>query len=194
MFKRRKPLTKLRLVREVFWPTMGWLRAFKYVKHRVIRLSDSSHKIALGLACGTAVSFTPLVGTHFIQAGIAAYFLRGNLLASLIGTFVGNPWTFPLLWWMSIESGSKIFSLFGISAKVNLPETMDFSILWEIATHEPLRLFLPWLVGGYLMALISAPISYFIFFNLVQGAKTAKAKAKIRRMHRIAREVTGQKK
>lgn len=193
MFQRREPRTILQNIREVFWPSMGWVRAFQYVKHRIIRLSDSSHRIAVGLACGAIISYTPLVGTHFIQAGILAYIFKGNLLASLIGTFVGNPWTFPFLWWAAIEFGSLMFSIVGLPASTALPEVVNFEVMWTLITTDPLRIFLPWLVGGYLMAIISFPVFYFIFFHLVRTAKIARIKARKRHIHKAAQDMTGQK-
>ncbi len=191
MFKRRKARTVLENIRELFWPSMGWIRAAKYTRLRVIRLSDSSQKIALGLAIGAAISFTPLVGTHFIQAGFLAYVFRANFLASLIGTFAGNPWTFPFMWWAAMTFGSFIFELIGVDS-ASLPEHIDFSVVWELIKHEPVRIFLPWLLGGYLIALLSVPFSYMLFYRLVNGAKLARVRARERRLHRVAREVTGQ--
>lgn len=182
MFKRRVPLSRMALVKELFWPSMGWKRAFYYVKHRIIRLSGSSESISRGLATGACISFTPLVGTHFIQAGLLAYIIRGNLLASLIGTFVGNPWTFPFMWFAAYTVGVKIFGLFGFSDFASLPDHVTLSILWDMVLAEPLKLFLPWLVGGYSVALFSWPIFFVIFYFLVRGAKRAKALAKANRL------------
>ena len=192
MFKRRKPRSALGKTRELLWPSMGWLRAIKYTRLRIIRLSDSSHKIAAGLAIGVSISFTPLVGTHFIQAGLLSYTFRTNFLASLIGTFAGNPWTFPFMWWAAISLGSFLFGVMGLPAGTALPDDMSFSILWEIAKHEPLRIFLPWLLGGYLIALLSWPINYIFFYNVVKGAKSARRKARLRKVHKVAKELTGQ--
>lgn len=194
MFKRREPIGVWRQLREFFWPTMGFRRTFQYIRHRIVRLSDSSHKIAIGLACGAAISFTPLVGTHFIQAGVLAYFLRGNLLASLIGTFVGNPWTFPFLWWSALQTGGLIFSIVGVSASNSLPDIVTIQVMWNLIWDDPLRLFLPWVIGGYLLAMLAIFPAYLIFFKVVRAAKAARARAKLRRMHKIARQVTGQKK
>ncbi len=193
MFIRRKPLTKLQHLKEIFWPTMGWMRACQYVKHRVIRLSDSDHRIAAGLATGASISFTPLVGTHFIQAGSIAYIFRFNFIAALIGTFVGNPWTFPFMWWAAIEFGSFLFELVGLPSSKALPDVVTLPIMWDLLWHQPLRIFLPWLLGGYLLGLFSWPFSYVIFYNLVRGAKAARKKAKLMRMHKTAKEITGQK-
>ncbi len=181
----------------MFWPTMGWVRAAKYIKYRVIRLSDSNHKIAYGLALGTAISFTPLVGTHFIQVGVLAYLLRANLIAALIGTFAGNPWTFPFMWWAAISFGSYLFGLFGLPSSTALPEHINLTVIWELIKHEPLRIFMPWAVGGYLLGILTIPITYPIYFNIVKGAKIARHKARLRRMqkkmHKTAKEITGQR-
>ncbi len=55
--------------------------------------------MAAGFAFGAAVSFTPFVGLHFIISAILAWLLRANIIASAIGTAVGNPWTFPFIWY-----------------------------------------------------------------------------------------------
>ncbi len=193
MFKRRKPRNILQNTRELFWPSMGWIRAVHYTKHRITRLSDSTHKIAAGLAIGAAVSFSPFLGTHFIQAGAIAYLTRTNFIASLIGTFVGNPWTFPFIWWGAIGLGSYVMSFFGIATNHSLPEEMDFGTLWDLMLHDPFRIFLPWLIGGYLMALLIWPVAYGVFYQLVKGAKIARRKSRMRKVHKIAKEITGQK-
>lgn len=151
-------------------------------KLRVVRLGDTSHKIALGLACGAAISFTPLVGTHFIQAGLLAYLLRANMLASLIGTFVGNPLSFPLMWFAAYQLGSGILGVFGAEVSQAMPVgDMSFDLLWDIITTQFKPIFLPWAVGGYLGAAITLPLFYLLFKGLVRGAKRARALALLRK-------------
>ncbi|MCE7887689.1 MAG: DUF2062 domain-containing protein [Alphaproteobacteria bacterium PRO2] len=192
MFKRRKPLTLLQHARELFWPTMGWRRAFRYVHLRVARMSDSTHRIAAGFAVGASVAFTPIIGTHFIQAALVAWIFRLNLLAALIGTWVANPWTIPFMWWGSIKLGAFLFSFLGVQAKTELPHDMDFHVFWDLLTHHPVSILLPWLTGGYLMALLVFPLSYYVFYKLVHGTKLARKKVQIHNVHKVAREVTGQ--
>ena len=194
MFKRRTPRTVLQNIRELFWPSMGWVRAAHYTKHRVVRLSDSTQKIAFGLAIGVAISFTPILGTHFVQAGFLAYVLRANFLAALIGTFAGNPWTFPFMWWAAISLGSFIFQLLGLPAEAALPEHADFWVIWDLINSEPYRIFAPWFVGGYLLGALTVPLTYSLFYRLVGSAQAARKKARENRLHKVAREVTGQKK
>jgi uncharacterized protein len=190
MFKRRTPLTPLQHVKEIFWPTMGFLRAFHYIRLRIVRLSDTNHCIALGLSIGTAVSFTPLLGTHFIQAFLFAWFFRVNILSSLIGTFVGNAWTLPFMWWAGIETGSYVFKAAGLPASASMPDHMDFHILMEILWNEPLRILLPWVVGGYIAGAASVLVTYPIFYMIVQSAKLARSKAKLYKIQKAARHIT----
>lgn len=192
MFKRRKPLTLRQTIIELFWPSMGWRRSFYYVKHRLLRVADSTHKIALGLAIGMGVSFTPLLGTHFIQAGIISFVARGNIFSAMIGTFIGNPWTFPFFWWAGFSFGRFMFSFFGIHGAADLPDHVTMQILWDLLWSHPLDLFLPWMLGGYTLCFVSIPFTYFVYYYLVHTAKIARAKAKERRMQQVVCEVTGQ--
>ena len=55
VFKRRdKPPFSIRM-RELLYPRRGWRRAIEYLGHRVRRLPDTPHRIALGFACGLAL-------------------------------------------------------------------------------------------------------------------------------------------
>lgn len=189
MFKRKHKLSLRRQARELIWPSMGFRRAFRYVRIRIVRMSDSSHKITLGLAIGIWIAFSPLVGTHFIQAGILAYFLRGNILAALIGTLVGTPWTFPLMWWASIELGVFLTSWLGIADRSTLPDDFSLSVLWDFAMSHPLRLFVPWMIGGYVLGLAAAFISYAPLYRIIHTARTARARAKMQRVAKTAHEI-----
>lgn len=171
---------------------MGWIRALHYTRHRVVRLPGSTGNIAAGLAIGAAISFSPLMGTHFVQAALIAYIARVHIGAALIGTFVGNPWTFPFMWWAAISFGEALFGLFNWETNVVLPDHFDMKATWHFITHDPLHAFLPWLVGGYLLAVLSWPVFYVIFNHLIKTARFARSKAKLRKVHKVAKEVTGQ--
>ena len=105
MFHRRTPSSPLRRITDVIWPRLGWLRFFTYLWHRLARLPGSPHSIAAGLAAGAAMSFTPLLGAHFVLSALLAAIARGNILAAVVGTVLGNPWTFPFIWAASFQLG-----------------------------------------------------------------------------------------
>jgi len=98
MFQRRNKLRLHDRARDFLWPRLGWKRSSLYLFHRVGRLPGTPYSVAAGFACGAAVSFTPFVGLHFVLSALCAWLMRSNILASAIGTAVGNPWTFPFIW------------------------------------------------------------------------------------------------
>ena len=77
------------------------------------RLRGSPHAIALGFAVGVMVSFTPFIGFHFIAGGLLALVLGGSVIASAFGTFVGNPLTFPFIWYGIYKFGNLILGTDG---------------------------------------------------------------------------------
>ncbi len=176
MFKRREPLTIIQKAKELVWPSMGLKRAFVYLKYRTLRIADSTPKVALGLALGLGVSFTPLLGTHFLQAGFYAYVLRANIFAAIIGTFIGNPWTFPFFWWAGFSFGRVLYDLLGLEGG-HLPEDLNPSIIWDVLMTEPLDILMPWMLGGYTLMLVLTPLSYFVFYQMVHLAKLARSRA-----------------
>ena len=94
VFKRREKRGLPRALWEWVYPRGGWARAYSYIKHRLRRLPGTPEEIARGVAIGVFTSFTPFYGLHFLLAWVLALVLRANVLASLLGTFFGNPLTY----------------------------------------------------------------------------------------------------
>ncbi len=189
LFRRRLPLTLTRKLRELLWPTMGWNRTLIYIGHRLVRLKDTTYSLAMGLAIGAAVSFTPTPGTHILQAAGFAWLFRSNLISSFIGTLVGNPWTLPLMWWSSYKVGEFAFEAVGLEVR-RMPAEFTWAHLVAEIKADPVELFLPWLVGGYIMAALSIPVTYVIFHFLVLHARARQVKWKQSKVHKAARQIT----
>jgi uncharacterized protein (DUF2062 family) len=98
LFRPREQQPFLHRVRSYLWPRRGLSRSARYMAHRLSRLPGSPSQIASGFACGAAISFTPFVGLHFVGGALIAFMIRGNVIASAVGTAIGNPWTFPIIW------------------------------------------------------------------------------------------------
>lgn len=133
MFARRRRHGSLRRLREALWPSMGFRRAARYVGHRVARLPGSPAAIAGGFAWGAAASFTPFIGLQFLLAALGAWATRCNVVASAIGTAVGNPWTFPFIWAAIYKTGAIAL---GLDATVEPPLASLarlFGELWRLA-------------------------------------------------------------
>lgn len=182
MFKRRTPLTKTQNAKEMLWPTMGWWRLLKFYRARIIRLSSSTHSIAANLAGGAAMSFTPFFGIHvFAAMGFAWAIGAGhNIVAAMVGTFVGNPWTFPFLFYASYKVGAFIMSSIGIKSEdhshVLNPDIVSKNTdgMWQFLSDNFHDIFIPTAIGGTTLAIISWPIYYYIFYYLVRSAQNAR--------------------
>ena len=158
MFGRRNPLPVHHRVWSVVWPKAGWRRASRYMAHRVRRLPGTPYRIAAGVASGAAVSFTPFIGLHFVAAALLALLLRGNVVASAIGTAVGNPWTFPFIWTWIYTLGQW---LMGADAASDFPATLDMDYIFE----RPLDVLWPMTLG----ALPTAVVVWIAIFWPVRG-------------------------
>lgn len=111
MFQRREKPGILRRAVDFFWPSIGFGRSTRYLGYRLARLPGTPYSLAGGFAFGAAVSFMPFVGFHFILGGLLAWAFRANILASAIGTAVGNPWTFPFIWTATYHLGYWMLGL-----------------------------------------------------------------------------------
>ena len=184
MFIRRTPQKTLKWLKEFCYPDMGYIRTLKYMYHRIVRLSDGTTRIAAGLAIGSAVSFSPLVGTHFLQALGLAWLVRANYLAAMIGTFLGNPWTFPFLWLTGYYVGSSVFGAFGVTDFAELPDNLTIYQMIDLFWAEPLTLFLPWMLGGYICAIMFAPLSFLVSYYIVNTTKKARRRRRIKKLRK----------
>jgi len=189
IFKRGKSRSLAHKAREVLWPSMGWQRTVNYYRHRMFRGGDSTYKITAGLAVGVAISFTPLLGTQIFQAIVVAWLLRASMLASVIGTIAGNPWTFPAIFWAIYTLGIWVCGLFGLEDFVALPpdETYLEDSAWYFINYlfdHPVKLLLPLLVGGYLAALLVWPLAYLLLYYPVRTWRRAYHSQKLRRAYK----------
>lgn len=175
LFKRKNRKSFLSHVRNFMWPSMGWSRTYDYIKHRILRLPASNHAIAFGLASGCVVSWTPLFGFHIIQCFILCLIGRGNYLAGLLGTTFGNPWTFPILLWISYKVGTYALLFLGYSEYTPVDETMISKA--ELA-DKSMKVFVPTLVGSYIMMFVSFPLFYALFFSMVKAGRIAQKRIK----------------
>lgn len=159
-------------------PRKGFWRGFGYLGKRMRRLPDSPHRIALGFACGAVASFTPFFTLHFLVAAFLAWLVRGNIMAGLIGTVVGNPLSFPLISSTSIWLGrwmlgrheadsdfEAVMSAFG-EAATSAWGTIKGWFGYEPGildgfVHFMHEVFLPYLVGGIGPGLLCGVVCYY---------------------------------
>ncbi|MCA8878999.1 MAG: DUF2062 domain-containing protein [Rhodobacteraceae bacterium] len=212
VFKRRDKRPPLQILQHWVYPPGGWRRAVSYLTHRVRRLPDPPSRIARGLAAGIFVSFSPFFGFHFILAGLVAWMIRGNIVAGLLATLIGNPVTFPFVAAMSLGVGDF---LFGMESSVPLPRVLKaFSAAagqitgnlvsmmtggtahWDRLSLFFEGVFLPYLVGGTISGLAAAAATFYLTRPVIEAyqrrrANAVSAGAKRRRVKADAASHTG---
>ncbi|MBY8976365.1 DUF2062 domain-containing protein [Rhodobacteraceae bacterium NNCM2] len=184
ILKRREKPPFWSRMREFVAPRKGIFRGVDYIGKRMRRLPDSPHRIAVGFACGAFVSFSPFFGFHFFVAAAFAWLLRGNILASLFGTIVGNPITFPLISASALWTGRWILGRDEDGsdfAAVTHAFGEAFTSIWDtikswfgygdsmvkglsIFMHD---VFLPYLIGWIPTGLIAGLFFYWLLVPIV---------------------------
>src|SRR4051794_2657705 len=170
LFRRRTQLKFADRLRETLWPRGGWSRAMRYFGKRVLRLSGSPHTIAIGFAAGLFVAWSPLFGVHYLLAIACAFLVRGNVLAAVLSTTLGNPLTLPAMWALDYKVGEIML---GAGQARRLPMHLEaslahksFDAIWPIVK--------PIFLGSVPLGLLSGLIAYFIVRTTVQAYQHAR--------------------
>lgn len=185
MFKRRQMPGIASRVREFVWPRMGFARLWRYLLHRLGRMPGTPYSIAAGFACGAAASFTPLIGFHFLLAGLLAWAIRANILASAIGTVIGNPWTFPFIWLWIFKVGGWIMGTPEDGPPPQLTFDMVLGIISGDTLGQSLDLLLTMMVGGFLTGAAVWVLFYLPLSGMIHGYRARKIQ---RRADAVARK------
>ena len=95
------------LKKKYFKERMRRLVKLGYLK--LLRIDDSTEKIARGAALGAFIGLMPTLGVGFILCILCSFLLKVNKAAAIIASFVMNPFTAPVVWSGSIYIGKFIF-------------------------------------------------------------------------------------
>ncbi len=175
LFSRREPEPALERLRVALWPRRSWGRSVRYANLRLGRLRAPRHAIALGLAVGVFAAFQPILGFQMLFAGCAAWFLRASVGAALVGTFVGGPMTWPVMWLASYHLGAALTGethavtlnqLWGALAGVRAFAAPDAA--GAAAEHLVRHVLYPLAVGAVPLGLLAAAA----FYAMVMRAAT----------------------
>lgn len=207
VFKRRDKLPWGRWLIELVYPRSGWRRAASYVMHRIRRLPDTPHKIARGVGAGVVISFTPFFGLHFVLAALLAMLIRGNIIAAVLGTFFGNPITFPIIAAISLTLGHWILGVPATPAAheplLNLfgQATADFwfnfktlfgggTANWTALRAFGSRIVLPYFIGGLGPGIISGVVVYFLSLPVISVYKNRRKVRLLKRWNERRKNTT----
>lgn len=186
VFKRRERRSYWQTALGWLWPRSGWKRAFQYLRHRLGRLPDQPHRIARGIAAGVFISFSPVFGLHMIGAAAIAWAMRGNVIAALLATFVGNPVSYPFIALGGMRLGHAMLGSHfdgGIrhsfwrnfadathDLRLNLVAMFtDAPTHWASMARFFDEIFLPYLVGGTVLGVVAGVIAYYLTLPVISA-------------------------
>ena len=133
------------------------LRIIKLQKYKITKIKDFPESVAVGMAWGVAVSFTPLLGFHLIICYLGTWLMKGNLIAATVGTIIGNPWTFPFIFYLDYKVGTTIF--------LERIDFYEFKISFFVEHFEDL--FYPTLLGSFPIAVIMWFVTFYTCKNFL---------------------------
>ncbi len=139
----------------------------------ILRLESTPHAVGLGLATGVFVSFLPVLGIQMLMAAAIAWLGRANIGAALLGTWAGNPITWPMMWVASYLIGITLLGDTGVMTVEELQRTVSrlldaspsrvgwfaimngaLAILWPIMK--------PLFLGSFILGLTAGAVLYVV--------------------------------
>ncbi|MCK9430264.1 MAG: DUF2062 domain-containing protein [Candidatus Omnitrophica bacterium] len=147
---------------------MKW--KYKKLAVRLLRLNNSPHEIALGVAIGVFIGILPVYGLHTILVVIAAILVRpANKIAIFLGTSISLPPTVPPITWAGYEIGRFIFK--------GRFEPLSWSVFKNITFQKICSFYQPLFLGSVVLGIICAVIFYFIVFFVAKRLMTRRKHA-----------------
>ncbi len=164
-----RPHRKATLMNEIRHVSM--LRAVKYYYLKLLRLRGNPVVLARGLAIGVFVGLTPTIPLHTILILILCTILRGNPIAGIFASLlVSNPLTIPLHYFAAWKIGVLL-----TGDPITWPEVK--ALLTQLESRglvDGMAILFQYggkvtgsvLLGGVVMALPVAVVSYFTYLRI----------------------------
>lgn len=155
-----------------------WQRFKGFVKLRILHVTDTPHKIAMGVATGLFIAWTPALGIHMILVLAMCALLRANKLAGFASIWVCNPFTFVIIYGPSYYVGRVVVGLWKgmpwpawsevkelvreIGAVGSIFTDFHRAAFWREMFDLLLKIGLELWIGCLIMGLIVAVAGYFL--------------------------------
>jgi len=112
----------------------------------LLHLDDPPWRVALALAVGVFISFTPFLGFQTLLALLVAALARLNAAVVVTGTWLNLPWFMPFVYAGALKVGAWL-----------LPDLRSFGD-WSLAL----------LIGTTLLGFVAAVVTYVVAFGVMR--------------------------
>lgn len=127
----------------------------------IFRIKDTPHRLAAAFAVGLFIGMSPLLGLHTVLGIFAAWALRLNKMATIVGVYVTNPWTIIPIYTFSTWAGAKCLGLGPIMPHIDWKHLTLANLLNEFRP-----MLLPFIAGSLLVGGISAIVGYIVIYRI----------------------------
>lgn len=86
-------------------------RAKNFCVFKVLHADDPPHRLALGIAIGTFVTFTPLIGLQMILSVFLAWVFRANKVVGVPIVWISNPFTIIPIYYPCYVVGCRLLGI-----------------------------------------------------------------------------------
>ena len=135
-----------------------WKQRLKDFYARVKALQGDPGYLARGMAAGVFVAFTPTIPFHTVFSISLAFLFKGSKPAALLGSWVSNPLTIPVLYYGSYKMGVILLGR-------PIPLGAHHDDLRVLITHGWDAAFAA-IAGGALLGILPALGAYFITLSI----------------------------
>ena len=148
-------------------------RTRDFVLYKILRADDPPYKLAMGVAVGVFVTFTPTMGVQMAFSAALAWILRANIAVGLPIVWISNPATmlfiyYPLYLLGTVLTGQESV---GIQWFVDLFNPSLYPDGWWPSVQHlwarTMEVFVPLWLGSCMVALSLAIPSYYITYGMI---------------------------
>ena len=160
-------------------------RAFVGLKktcERFIKIRGDTRQIALGMALGLFIGFTPTLGFHMALAIFLASLFKWNKITAAAGVWVTNPVTAPFIYGLTYFMGARFL---GIRHTFNMPADLNLQTVMVMLQKAP-EILLSLTVGCIMLGLPIAIVGYYITYSAVEKYREDIKKKVARQKEKIA--------
>lgn len=136
------------------WRRWGIIRQGKLQLLRFIRLQGTPHEISRGFALGILIGMTPTFGIQMPLALLFAWLLKESKVAAIIGVWITNPLTAPVIYALEYETGRVMLQM----PHAALPQHFNYEALSRLGFD----VLIPFGLGSLVWSLLSWALSYYL--------------------------------
>lgn len=122
--------------------------------------------MAVSFAVGVFIGISPLLGAHTLLGMGASYAFRLNMVATITGVYITNPWTMIPIYTFCTWIGTLM-----LGTELLLHEIDFGSLSFGTLMDELRHLLKPFLIGSFAVAAVSAVLFYALAFWLLKRMK-----------------------